>query len=294
MKFGYKVITALLILSLLLSSCGGDSAFFTRPELDGFSRGAVTGSFETIVYSIAKADAILLMTENHTVIIDAGDVNNSGPMMDYLLAAGRQTVDCLIITHFHKDHVGGAAKLFDFLEIRQVVVPDYTVDTEFYAAFKQQLDAAPEIPVTVLGGGADLDFFFDDVQFNVTSSKKGIEDMTEKGENNMSLVTTAWHGDKTFLYPGDVMASRIAEMIRRSDLAADYLKFPHHGAADTGNKPLLDAVNPEYTVVTDSNKWPIDDEFNTILDAAEGQWYSTRDGVVYCVSDGQKLSIWQE
>ena len=53
-------------------------------------------------------------------------------ILDYFSEHGIDTLDYLIITHFDKDHVGGADKILDAVKVKRVLEPDYTVDKKQY------------------------------------------------------------------------------------------------------------------------------------------------------------------
>ena len=108
-----KMITAaLLCAALLLSGCGqatlvADTASGTKLEVYCFSAG--------------KADAFLLYTEESAVLIDCGEKGFGKEILAYMEEAGIESLDYLIITHFDKDHVGGAAKVINSTPVETVL-----------------------------------------------------------------------------------------------------------------------------------------------------------------------------
>ena len=69
------------------------------------------GEFEVTFLDVGKADAMILRTANSTVIIDCGEKGDGKDIVNMLSEEEITSVDCLIITHFDQDHVGGAAKV---------------------------------------------------------------------------------------------------------------------------------------------------------------------------------------
>ena len=57
---------------------------------------------------VGKADAILVTTENSAVLIDTATNKMGDEVLDHIRARGIEKLDLLIITHYDKDHVGGA------------------------------------------------------------------------------------------------------------------------------------------------------------------------------------------
>lgn len=89
---------ALVLVFVCLTMCGCAAS------------GAEEDTLTAVFYDVGKADAILLYTEDAAVLVDAG-VNKSGEdIVADLHARGIERLDALIITHFDKDHVGGAGQ----------------------------------------------------------------------------------------------------------------------------------------------------------------------------------------
>ena len=82
-----------------------------------------------------KADAIVLSCGGQTMVIDAGEEDDGEKLVSDLRAAGADHVDVLIITHFDKDHVGGAAKLIGNTEVKEIYTPSYVKPSDDYDNF---------------------------------------------------------------------------------------------------------------------------------------------------------------
>lgn len=75
-----------------------------------------------IVLDVGQADATLVLSASgETMVIDAGDSNQDGEsILKALQAAGRSRLDCLVITHYDRDHIGGADKVLQGLGLEKV------------------------------------------------------------------------------------------------------------------------------------------------------------------------------
>lgn len=76
---------------------------------------AAEAIFRITVIDVGKGDCILVQTGDAadpvTVMIDTGYKKTAEDVLEYLSGHGIAKLDALIVSHFHKDHVGGAAKI---------------------------------------------------------------------------------------------------------------------------------------------------------------------------------------
>lgn len=248
---------------------------------------AVTGDFCFTVLKVGKADAIILKTENHCVIIDCGEKDDGEKIADYLAKNEISEVDYIIITHFDKDHVGGFSEAIQNAEVGSVVCPNYDGHNNEYKKFIKILDEGKFI---VTRPEEDISFVTDDVLFEVSVPKRGT--YAEK-DNDRSLVVSVTHGENKFLFAGDAEKERIDEILSEIDCEYDFLKVPHHGRYGENTDKLISEVEPKYSVICDSKKNPADEETLRVLEAAGSQIYRTANGDITVVSDGKEIKISQ-
>ena len=155
MKKLYK--TALIIMCvctvLSLSSCKEEAS---APE--------VTGEFEVSVLKVGQADAIVLKTQNNIAMIDCGEKDDGGDIVDFLSENGVDKIDYLFITHFDKDHVGGFPKVAKNFEVEKLIVPDYEGSNKEYEKYLKALDEHDIEPIFLT---ENMEFVLDDVSFEV-------------------------------------------------------------------------------------------------------------------------------
>lgn len=285
------LLAGLLTLTLSLSGCGGgkDGEEEREPL-------PVTGEMTVAVLQVGKADAIVITTANRTMIIDAGETDDGGKVLNYLQEQGRTTVDYLLITHYDRDHVGGADRVVNFAEVGQIIRPDYVGEREEYETLLADITELGLNDTVLPAGSADMTFMLDDVEVTVNAPAKTAY-TNESGlqlDNNFSLVVTLRHGSRTLLFTGDCEDARLAELITSDhNWSADFLKAPYHGNYTQLTSSFLNQVKPAYAVVCDSEKNPIADETLAALTALNAQVFETKDGSVFCRSDGETLTVTQ-
>ena len=249
--------------------------------------------------SVGKADALILKTDDWAAMIDTGEEKDGSYICETLEAAGIDHLNLLLITHFDKDHVGGAAELLETVGADQVLMPDYEGTRPEYAAFLSALEAHPETEVQRVIGTEVLEIPAGAVttSFTVYAAENPAEIQNTGGEydNDMSLVAKVICGEKKFLFTGDIEKTRIAQMLDSGeDWTVDWIKMPHHGRYQKKVEKLLEAVNPFYAVICDGEDQLAEEETLDALKKRQIKEWETADGTVVTVTDGKNIKVRQE
>ena len=275
----------------------------------------ILNTIEVIAFDIGKADAILITSEEFAVLIDTGEERHGEQIVEYLLNRGITEIDYLIITHFHKDHVGGASTIINNLTVKEVIVPDYGKESKHYERFDSAIEDNG-IERTILS--ETMDFIIDGVCFTVYPAWQeyyafGVnganddtmdeddyendyadEEETIPQENNFSIVVSVNHGKNNFLFTGDAKSKRLKELLstgRIMNTRYDYLKVPHHGRYNKRSMEFIYAIAPRHAVITCSADYPADDKVVAALEMVGAEVFLTTGGNVWCESDGENLIL---
>ena len=274
-----------LFLSLALLALAG-CAVGERPS----SAAAVTDEpfdgLEVTVLDAGKADAILLTTPDSAVLIDCGEKGFGDEILGELAARGIEKLDLLIVTHFDRDHVGGAAKVIGGVEIGRVLQNDFPKDSGEYRKYLRALEKVSLAPETVR---ETLSFTIGGADYTVDPPQRGHYDRDES--NNASLIVTVAYGGTRLLFMGDAETARISEFLASSPAHCDVVKLPHHGEKEKMLDALLAAVKPRWAVITCSSASPEASSTMKALDTAGVETYLTRIGAVRIRSDGETLTV---
>ena len=238
---------------------------------------------------IGKADSIVVQSEAQTMVIDTGKKDDGEELVSFLEDQGCTKVDTLIITHFDKDHVGGAATLVNSIDIGQVLLPDYQGSGTKYENFINAMAERNIVPQRLT----------DPFEFVLGEASVLVEPPlphtgVDENDNDFSLITTITHEKNRLLFTGDAEERRLREWLSKENtLDCNFLKIPHHGVYNSALDELLEAVMPEYAAICSSAKNPADQETLELLEQHQIAAFQTKDGSITVLSDGEKLRISQ-
>ena len=273
-----RKLTALILATLLcLSALSGCETTPATPDK----------TLSVTVLPIGAADSILLKTENTAVLIDCGTKDDADIILSTLRAQGVRKLDKLIVTHYDKDHIGAAADVLKAVDVVQVIQSPYTGNTgSNYDRYKAALPFAD----SVISPTETLRFSLGGVNYTVMPPTKS--DYGKNTDNNVSLAVRAVHGQQRFLFAGDAEADRLLELMESGeDLAADFLKVPHHGRHNKRSTVFLGKVAPAHAVITCSDEEPAEQEVLQVLSQLGAAVYQTKTQGVTAVSDGTVLTV---
>lgn len=99
--------------------------------------------------------------------------------------------------------------------------------------------------------------------------------------------------ENRFLYAGDAEEARLEEVINQTEGEYTLLKVPHHGRLAANSETFFETVNPEYAVITSSDKNTEEEEVVSALEELGTTIYLTREGNIQVSSDGNSIQVVQ-
>ncbi len=108
--------------------------------------------FQITFFDIGQGDSALFKThDNKNILVDTG---NNSSLMEQLDAVTypRKVIDLLIVTHFDSDHYGELLELFDYYEIKTLVLPMHNKDSRTIDSLKFKLAELGTLVLTPTAG----------------------------------------------------------------------------------------------------------------------------------------------
>ena len=272
--FGYTVYMKRLMIFLLI-------LLLPVGCMNNPSEPAKTEKLELYAFSIGKADALLLHAPDAAIMIDAGENGDGNRLVARLHALGIDKLDLLILTHFDKDHIGGADAVIESLPVDRIVLPSYEKESDQYA---ELLAALVQTDAEVSYLSQDVSLQYGDLDITIWTSPVPYDG---KSDNEQSLITKALYAGKSFLFMGDAEGEELEKLVFGTrNLTCDVLKLPHHGVYDENTFALMTAAMPSYVIICDSEKNPADAETLQAMELYDPIVLQTKDGDVHLTVAG--------
>lgn len=211
------------------------------------------------------ADCAVLLNRDRCVVIDTGEEQDAERILSVLRGQGVTKIDCMILTHPDKDHIGGASRILDEMKVELVMAPYYVQEKESYQILQDQINT---MGIQFLTPSRNREFYYGDLRIRVFPP----DDRTYEKDNDYSLIILAEHGEVGMLFMGDAEKKRIreAESYRLKDV--DLYKVPHHGRDSAAGAGLIERLRPSIAVVTAKEAEP---EIHRVLEMVGAETYYT-------------------
>lgn len=243
-------------------------------------------SIEISSLDVGKADCNIITLGNKVIVIDTGYSSTTETVMQELDGKNIKTIDYLIISHFDKDHVGGAADILNNYQVKNVIEPDYKETSEEMTAYRNALTSAGITPNVL---HSDLKLSIGAAEITVMPPKES----EYNKDNNYSIIVSLKYLERSFLFMGDAEKLRLQEFTAENSQTYDFVKMPHHGRYNKASESFVKSISPDYAVITcSSDEMPEEDLLN-ILDTNNVSTYLTVNGKITITSDGHNLDIQQ-
>lgn len=245
--------------------------------------------FEVHYIDVGQGNATLVVCDNTTMLIDGGKPQQSDLIYTYLKDKGIDNLTYIVATHPDEDHVGGLAGALNYATVKNALSPVTEYDTREFESFVKYLEKQG-VSITVPTAGDTLQLG------SATVTVLGPLEVNSEGEsNNNSIVLRVIYGENSFIFMGDAETeeeSKILE-IYADELQSDVILIGHHGSSSSTSSVLLDAVSPQYAVISvgEDNAYghPTEETLEKLHQAGVVLYRTDMNGDVICKSDGQNI-----
>lgn len=250
---------------------------------------ASQGGLAVYFVDVGQGDGAVVVCDGKTLVIDGGPPESGVKMVDILQNTLHvSTVDVMIGTHPHADHIGGLPDVIGAFKVKKLYSPVDEFEAKPFEAMKRAADAK-KLKITVPQAGQRFSLGSAKVEF---LAPLGIYDNV----NDISLVVKITYGQTTFLFTGDAERPSEYDMADSDEkLSATVLKVGHHGSNTSSTYVFLRKVMPTYAVIScgrdNSYGHPHAEVLSRLADVGATVYRTDERGTITCRSNGEKVTF---
>jgi competence protein ComEC len=244
----------ILVILLLVIAAAAIYFYRARREKDTeYVPAPVSGKLAIHFLNVGQGDSELIrLPTGESILIDSGD--SGAPTVSLLKQHGVSSLDLIIATHPHADHIGEMRDIMREFEVKEFWDSGYPHPTKTYREMLQEVRGRGINFKQARRGDTKT---IGDVKIEVLNPGPTFPNADKP--NDASLVVRLTYGGKRFLFTGDAevpdgagKSSAWKEMLdqQRESLRADLLKLAHHGSSNGTTAEILDAVRPSIATIS--------------------------------------------
>lgn len=246
-------------------------------------------------FDVGQGDGILVETPlGNQILIDGGPSEKIVAKLGQTLPFWDRSIDLLILTHPHADHLDGLLEILRRYDVDMVMesgvahsIPEYR---EWHTLLKEK-----NVRVVLARRGQTIDAG-GGVHFMVLSPFEDYFGQSPKNIHNAMVVSRLAYGNGSVLFMGD--AEKMVEYrlvhefsgVASETLHSDILKVGHHGSKTSTTDELLRTVTPSYAIISVGRKNRYGHPYQEVLDRLTSFGSTVlrtdQDGDIQFINDG--------
>jgi len=247
---------------------------------------------------VGQGDAILIKTpQKRQILVDGGPGDRVLKCLSEALPFYDHTLDLLILTHPHADHVGGLIDVLRTYQVEKVVFQQTPYKSADYQEFIDLLEEEGLPTFKVVKGEilaldqqtrAEIWYPLSENELELLGAS--IDPYDGEDVNDSSIVFRLVCGDFEALLTGDA-PEQVQKLLLEQGMVKEsaILKVGHQGAKDGSDEDFLKKVNPELAVISvgANNRYghPHQETLEEIKNAGVELKRTDQDGTVEVISD---------
>ena len=237
---------------------------------------------------VDQGDSIFIELPNsQTMLIDAAEESQADKIITYIHQQGYDSLDYVVETHPHSDHMGGMADVINNFNVSSIYLSPATNTTKAYENMLTAIQNSGAKTYSPMAGDTILD------DGNLLIEVVAPKELDNDKLNNCSLVIKLTYGDNRFLFTGD--AEKSEEDGIWTNIKCDVLKVGHHGSESSTTANFLKKVEPTYAVISvgagNSYGHPDDIILKRLADKGVQTFRTDIQGTIVFSSDGTTISV---
>jgi beta-lactamase superfamily II metal-dependent hydrolase len=236
MRIRYWFLALLIIGLVIISSCVDNG--LTEPTNNEIPS---DGELQVHFIDVGQGDSILIDLGDTEVLIDGG--GKSPGVVTYLSDYVDGTLEVMVATHPHADHIGGLIAVLDAFVVDEIWHNGDSSTSQTYAQFMNRVNSE--------GAEVYIARLHDTIQADELSLYVHHPADLLDSTNNNSIILHLAYGDIDFLFTGDAEQEAVGKMMILSSVRipdVEILQAGHHGSSTSSSSDFLAITSPEVAI----------------------------------------------
>ncbi len=262
------------------------------PKESATTQNSVTPSGQNLTVhflNVGQGDSILLTFKGKSMLIDAGESDKGEIVSNCLKDQGISTLDYVVATHPHSDHIGGMVDVLNNFKVEHFIDSGYPHTSKTYENMLTTIDQK-NIPFEVAQTGQKINF---DPAVDIEVLNPGKTYSDDLNENSVVLKVT--YGDTSFLLMGDSGLETEEKIMEEGyNVDSDILKVGHHASRSGSGVSFISSVSPDICVIevgAENDYGHPHAEVLERLQKASKVYRTDLDGTITVTTDGSTYTV---
>lgn len=269
------------------------SYFYSQGIISFDDVGSGVSEADTFVDFIdcGQGDSTLICSGNSVALIDTSTKDEEDAVINHLKSRKIHSIDHLILTHSHEDHIGGAVKVIEEFDVKKIYMSEPPEGKEpTTRVYRNLLEIILEKEIDLSFVRPQDRFTCGMFEFEILGPIDSYED-----PNDQSIVLRGEYDKVSILFKGDQETVAEQELVERygSRLKSTIYAVGHHGSRTASCDALLNAVRPRYAVVScgEGNSYghPHKEALDRLKTVDATVYRTDKDGTVTFLIDGKAV-----
>ncbi len=238
---------------------------------------------------VGQGDSEFIQFPNgKTMLIDAGPTSSATTVTSYLQSLGVKSIDIVVATHPHEDHIGGMSSVLNTFTVGQFIDSGTPSTSSVFEKMLNLIDQK-NIPFKTVSTGDTITI---DPSVDIRVLSPSSLDSSDYNQN--SIVLKMVYEKTSFLFTGDG-AEPVEQQYANAAGHVDILKVAHHGSCTSSYSSFLSVIRPSISVISvgahNSYGHPCLDTINRLTQIGSTVYRTDQNGNIVITSDGITYSV---